>query len=61
MHNDDDDNDAGEMLDDVARIPPLVDRLRDLIVSATALDMKASARRYWSEEGDEAGPATISP
>jgi hypothetical protein len=54
-------HDAGEMLDDVARIPTLVDRLRDLIVSATALDIKASGRHYWSERGDEGERATISP
>jgi hypothetical protein len=57
MHNEDE---AGEALEDVARIHPVVDRLRDLITSATALDLKATAKGYWAgaQEGDR---ATISP
>ena len=51
---------AGEALEDVARIHPLVDRLRDLLTSATALDLKANARRYWAGGGD-GERATISP
>ena len=53
-------DEAGEALEDVARIHPLVDRLRDLLTSATALELKATARRYWvvGEDGDR---ATISP
>jgi hypothetical protein len=57
MHREDD---AGEALEDVARIHPLVDRLRDLITSATALDLKASAKGYWTD-GREGERATISP
>ena len=57
MHREDE---AGEALEDVARIHPLVDRLRDLLTSATALELKATAKRYWAvgEDGDR---ATISP
>jgi len=53
-------DDAGEALDGVARIHGALDRLRDLITSATALDLKATAEGYWarSAEGDR---ATISP
>jgi hypothetical protein len=61
MHDDDDKHaGAGEALEDVARIHPALDRLRDLIASATALDLKATARGYWtkSQEGER---ATISP
>jgi len=50
MHNDDD---AGTALDDVAGIHPAVDRLRQLLASATLLDLKATARGYWAgREGD---------
>jgi hypothetical protein len=61
MHEDDDKHaGAGEVLEDVARIHPALDRLRDLIASATALDLKASAKGYWAkvQEGER---ATISP
>jgi len=60
MHHDDDNDDAGEALEDVARIHGVLDRLRDLITSATALDLKATAEGYWTRcaEGDR---ATISP
>ena len=47
MHEDD--REAGEALEDVARIHPALDRLRDLITSATALDLKASAEGYWTK------------
>ena len=57
MHEEDD---AGEALEDVARIHPVIDRLRDLIASATALDLKTSAEGYWAR-GTEAERATISP
>jgi hypothetical protein len=57
MHED---NDVGEALEDVARIHPVIDRLRGLIASATALDMKASAEGYWAR-GAEGERATISP
>ncbi len=58
MH--DDDNNAGEALEDVARIHAVLDRLRDLITSAVALDLQANAEGYWarSKEGER---ATISP
>ena len=57
MHEEDN---AGEALEGVAGIHRVLDRLRDLIVSATALDLKASAGGYWAshEEGER---ATISP
>ncbi|HEV7863049.1 MAG TPA: hypothetical protein VGR20_10130 [Acidimicrobiia bacterium] len=51
MHGDDD---AGEALDDVAQIHPAVDRLRQLLASATILDMKASAEGYWADQPTEA-------
>jgi hypothetical protein len=57
MHNEDD---AGEALEDVARIHVVLDRLRDLITSATALDLKASSEGYWAR-GTEGEQATISP
>jgi hypothetical protein len=57
VHNEDD---AGEALEDVARIHPALERLRNLIASATALDLKASARGYWAA-GEEGERATISP
>jgi hypothetical protein len=57
MHDEDN---AGEALEDVARIHPAVDRLRDLITSATALDLKATAEGYWAR-GIEGERATISP
>ena len=57
MHREDE---AGEALEDVAGIHGVVDRLRDLIVSATALDLKASAGGYWAAH-EEDGRATISP
>ena len=53
-------NDAGEALEDVARIRPAVNRLRDLITAAAALDLKASAEGYWAR-GMEGERATISP
>ena len=49
----DNDAGAGEALEGVQRIHPVLDRLRDLLTSATALDLKASTKGYWSERGDE--------
>jgi hypothetical protein len=57
MHDDDN---AGEALEGVARIHGVLDRLRDLITSATALDLKASADGYWAS-GREGERATTSP
>jgi hypothetical protein len=57
MHREDD---AGEALEEVARIHPAVDRLRDLIRSATALDLKATAEGYWAKSSEDEG-ATIAP
>ena len=59
----DTDHDAGvgEALEGVHRIHPAVDRLRDLLTSATALDLKASAKGYWSERGAEGERAITSP
>ena len=53
-------DDAGEALKDVAGIHRAVDRLRDLITSATALDLRASAEGYWAS-GKEGERATTSP
>ena len=47
-------DDAGDALDDVARIHPAVDRLRQLLTSATILDLKASGRGYWADRRREA-------
>jgi hypothetical protein len=56
------DNEAGDALEDVHRIHPVVDRLRELLTSMTALDLKASSKGYWSEQGDEGEErATTSP
>jgi hypothetical protein len=55
------DDQTGEALQDVARIHPLVDRLRDLLSSATFLDMKASSKGYWADRGDEGERAITSP
>jgi hypothetical protein len=60
MQDDSIDAGAGEALEDVARIHPALDRLRDLITSATALDLKATAAGYWAR-GQEGEQATISP
>jgi hypothetical protein len=57
MHDEDN---AGEALEDVARIHRVVDRLRDLITSVTALELKATAQGYWTS-GREGERATISP
>ena len=56
MQDDSNDAGAGEALEDVARIHPALDRLRDLITSATALDLKATAAGYWAKSsGRRAG------
>jgi hypothetical protein len=52
---------TGEALREVARIHPLVDRLRDLLSSATFLDMKASSRGYWAPRSGEGERASTSP
>jgi hypothetical protein len=57
----DNDAGAGEALEGVHRIHPVLDRLRDLLASATALDLRASARGYWSEGGGEGDRAMTSP
>ena len=56
----DEEQEAGEALEGVARIHGVLDRLRDLITSATALDLQASAGGYWAS-GREGERATISP
>ena len=48
------DDEVGEALEGVARIHPVVDRLRDLVSSATFLDMKASRKQYWATERRDA-------
>jgi hypothetical protein len=56
------DNEAGDALEEVHRIHPVVNRLRDLLTSAAALDLKASAKGYWSDRRvGEADQATTSP
>jgi hypothetical protein len=55
-----DEDNAGEALEDVARIHPVVARLRDLITWATALDLQATSEGYWAKSA-EAERATISP
>jgi hypothetical protein len=54
------DDEAGEVLDDVARIRPAVDRLRRLLASATILDLKASAGGYWADRAADGRPALSS-
>ena len=48
----DNDAGAGEALEGIHRIHPVLDRLRDLLTSAAALDLKASSKGYWSERDD---------
>jgi hypothetical protein len=55
------DIEAGDALEAVNRIHPVIDRLRDLLTSAAALDLKASARGYWSEWSEEGEQAITSP
>ena len=57
----DNDGGAGEALEGIHRIHPVLARLRDLLTSATALDLKANAKGYWSERGDEDDRAITSP
>jgi hypothetical protein len=49
-----------DALEEVHRIHPVVDRLRELLNSAAALDLKASAKGYWSEQ-DNGDRAITSP
>jgi len=46
-------DDAGDVLEDVARIHPALDRLRKLLTSATILDLKATTASYWSDRKDD--------
>jgi hypothetical protein len=46
---------GGEALDQIARIHPAVDRLRELLTSATVLDLQASARGYWTDRRRQSG------
>lgn len=54
------DDDSGDVLDDVARIHPAVERLRHLVASATLLDLKATADSFWTDPRveDEGAAAT---
>ena len=54
-------NEAGDALEAVHRIHPVVDRLRELLNSAAALDLKATSKGYWSERGDEDKREITSP
>jgi hypothetical protein len=46
--------DTGDVLDEVALIHPAVARLRQLVASATILDLKATADSYWADHhGDD--------
>lgn len=49
----------GDALEGVARIHPAVDRLRQLLTSATILDLKATADGYWDHapEGAAGSPS----
>jgi hypothetical protein len=55
------DDDSGEVLEDVARIHPAVDRLRQLLTSATILDLKATAGGYWADRKGEDGEGAAIP
>jgi len=55
------DNQAGDALDEVHRIHPVVDRLRSLLQSAAALDLKASSKGYRSDGGEDGERAMSSP
>ena len=57
----DNDAGAGDALEEVHRIHPVLNRLRDLLTSATALDLKANSKGYWSERGDEDKGQITSP
>ena len=46
-------DDPGDPLEDMAQIHPALDRLRNLVTSATILDLKASADGYWAEHPPE--------
>jgi len=37
----------------VARMRPALDRLRQLLTSATILDLKATAEGYWADRRDD--------
>jgi hypothetical protein len=41
--------DPGDPLAEVAQIHPALDRLRNLVTSATILDLKATADGYWTD------------
>jgi len=55
------DDKTGEVLEEVARIHPVLDRLRDLLSSATFLDMKASSKGYWAPLPEDGERARTSP
>ena len=55
------DQEAGDALEEVHRIHPVVNRLRDLLASMTVLDLRASGKGYWSERTDEEQRAITSP
>jgi hypothetical protein len=44
------DNDPGDALEDVAQIHPALDRLRQLVTSATILDLMATSDSYWTDQ-----------
>jgi hypothetical protein len=51
----------GDALDEVARIHPVVDRLRELVASATVLELKATAPGYWADQTPETGSGDAEP
>jgi len=53
-------DDPGEALDDVEQIHPALDRLRQLVASATLFDLKATAGGYWTERPGQDDPANPS-
>jgi hypothetical protein len=56
------DDDSDDVLEDVARMHPAVDRLRHLLAAAALLDMKASADGYWTHQaGGPEGRAPSTP
>ena len=51
--------DPGDPLAEVAQIHPALDRLRNLVTSATILDLKATADGYWTDRPPDAPEAEV--
>lgn len=54
------DVDPGAAVEDVARIHSALDRLRQLVATATILDLKATSGSYWADRYDD-GRHRVSP